>query len=163
MLTLRPGRMGGSETYARELVRALATYGTLDYQCLVPGRAPDAGDGLPSVIGSRLEGLGAIHFPFTIPFPRSDLPTAVTIHDLLHREPTRLSPPWRKALRRYTYDRGARRARVVIVPSAFYRDRAHELLEIPLERIRVVPHGVDHERFHQGRQARDGFLLYPAQ
>jgi len=163
MLTLRPGRMGGSETYARELVRALAQHGSLEYQCLVPARAPDAGDGLPAVIGSRLEGLRAIHYPFTIPFPRAALPTAVTIHDLMHREHAGLPRSWRRFVRRYTYDHGARRARLVIVPSEFYRRRAHELLGIPVERIRVVGHGVDHARFHPDAEQRAGFLLYPAE
>lgn len=164
MLTLRPGRMGGSETYARELVRALAKHGSLEYRCLVPARAPDAGDGLPAVIGrSHLDGLRAIHYPLTIAFPRGDFPSAVTIHDLLHRESLGLSVSWRRLLRRYTYDRSARRARLVIVPSGYYRDRAHELLGIALERIRVIPHGVDHERFRPGEEPREGFLLYPAE
>jgi len=162
MLTLRPGRMGGSETYARGLARALADHGSLEYRCLVPAEAADAADGLPFVVGRRLEGLDAVHYPFTIPVPRTALPTAVTLHDLLHREEGHLPSPLKRFLRRFTYDRAARRARLVMVPSEFVRDRAHELLGLPLERIRTVRHGIDHDRFRPGPQAREGFLLYPA-
>jgi glycosyltransferase involved in cell wall biosynthesis len=41
--------------------------------------------------------------------------------------------------------------------------RAHELLGIPLDRLRVVPHGIDHDRFHPRDERGDGFLFYPAE
>ena len=53
MLTLVPGIVGGSETYARELCRALARVGELEYHGFVPSIAPDAGDGLPSTVVSE--------------------------------------------------------------------------------------------------------------
>ena len=52
LLTLVPGISGGSETYARELCRALARVGEHDYEALVPTLAPDAGGGLPSVVAA---------------------------------------------------------------------------------------------------------------
>lgn len=146
-VTLRPGRMGGSETYVRGLLRALREYGELEYRELVRGDA-------------RLEGLEAIHYPFTVAYPRTKLPSAVTVHDVLHREPLR-SP--RRLVRRFTYDRSSRRARRVIVPSQFVRGRAQELLGIPDERIRVVHHGIDHDRFRPGDEPRESFLFYPAE
>ena len=146
LVTLRPGRMGGSETYARGLLRALERYGELEYRPLVRGDA-------------RLNGLDAVHYPFTVAYPRTKLPAAVTVHDVLHREPLR-SP--RRLLRRWTYDRSSRAARRVIVPSAFVGERVEELLSIQPERIRVVHHGIDHDRFHPGPEARAGFLFYPA-
>jgi glycosyltransferase involved in cell wall biosynthesis len=147
LLTLRPGRMGGSETYVRGLLRALRQYGELDYRELVRGDA-------------RLDGLDAIHYPFTVAYPRTKLPAAVTVHDVLHREPLR-SP--RRLVRRFWYDRSSRRARVVVVPSEFVRGRVRDLLGIPSERIRVVHHGIDHDRFRPGDEPRVGFLLYPAE
>ena len=54
LLTLVPGISGGSETYARELARALARIGTHEYLALVPPLAPDAGDGLPTIVAERL-------------------------------------------------------------------------------------------------------------
>src|SRR5471032_3235590 len=48
LLTLVPGELGGSETYTRELLRALGRVGGLDYRVLVPPVAPDAAEGLPA-------------------------------------------------------------------------------------------------------------------
>ena len=47
LLTLVPGVLGGSETYARELVRGLARVGRNEYRVFVPTIAQDAADGLP--------------------------------------------------------------------------------------------------------------------
>ena len=147
MLTLRPGRMGGSETYTRGLVRALEEHGQLEYRTLVRGHA-------------EVDGLDAIHYPFTIAYPRTKLPMVVTVHDLLHRE---AMPSPRRRLRRFTYDRSARRADRVIVPSDFVRGRVRGGLGIPLDRIRRVYHGIDHDRFRPASEEREGFLLYPAE
>ncbi|MGZ4412709.1 MAG: hypothetical protein ACXVY8_11305, partial [Gaiellaceae bacterium] len=114
LLTLVPGISGGSETYVRSLVQALARVGELDYRVFVPQVAPEAGDGLPSQLvrsyrASRtvpgrmaalslatalprrlrreleLERLQAIHFPLTIMVPSLDrLPAAVTVLDVQH-------------------------------------------------------------------------------
>src|ERR1041385_8813904 len=51
LLTLVPGVVGGSETYARELVRALARVGELEYRVFTTPLAPDAADGLPAQTG----------------------------------------------------------------------------------------------------------------
>jgi glycosyltransferase involved in cell wall biosynthesis len=143
--TLRPGRMGGSETYVRGLLRALEQYGGLEYR--------------PLARGARLDGLDAVHYPFTVASPRTKLPTAVTVHDLLHREPL---PSPRRLLRRWRYDRSSLRAWRVIVPSGFVSERAQELLGIPCDQIRVVHHGIDHDRFHPGTERREQYLFYPA-
>ena len=45
LLTLVPGVLGGSETYSRELVRALARVGRHEYVVFVPAIAPDAARG----------------------------------------------------------------------------------------------------------------------
>ena len=50
LLTLVPGVVGGSETYARELCRGLARVGELDYRVFVPTIAEDAADGLESQV-----------------------------------------------------------------------------------------------------------------
>ena len=47
LLTLVPGEVGGSETYARGLCRGLAEVGTLEYTVFTPTIAPGAGGGLP--------------------------------------------------------------------------------------------------------------------
>ena len=52
LLTLVPGISGGSETYARELCRALARVGRHRYEVLVPTLAPEAGGGLETVVAT---------------------------------------------------------------------------------------------------------------
>ena len=46
LVTLVPGISGGSETYARELCRALARVGRHGYRAVAPTLAPEAADGL---------------------------------------------------------------------------------------------------------------------
>ena len=53
LLTLVPGELGGSESAARELLRALARGGTLPYRVYLPPVAPDAGEGLPSEVADE--------------------------------------------------------------------------------------------------------------
>jgi glycosyltransferase involved in cell wall biosynthesis len=186
MLTLRPGRMGGSESYGRNLTRALAARGGGGLVCLVPHGADDAAGGLPSVVvdeadtrrgtpelfarlaiagGSvrrRTGPLEGVHYPFTVPVPRLGAPAALTLHDLLHRDFPGLLPRRQRLFRAAAYDAAARRAAVVIVASEYVGGRAEELLRIPAERIRVIPHGIDHELFRPGLEEREDFLVYPA-
>src|SRR5579864_3014370 len=98
LLTLVPGVVGGSETYARELTRALARVGELEYEAFVPAIAPDAADGLPTRVvreyrassgtvaraaamsrawlapgrlrrAMQLESLDAVHYPLSVMIP----------------------------------------------------------------------------------------------
>ena len=54
LLTLVPGELGGSETYVRELLRALSRGGELDYRVLLPPVAPDAGAWAAGHCGGRV-------------------------------------------------------------------------------------------------------------
>ncbi len=102
LLTLVPGIVGGSETYARELVRALGRVGELDYRVFktsvvgedLPGttvrsyRASRTFAGRATAMASaavaprrlrrelELGKLDAIHFPLTVMLPRVDDPPA---------------------------------------------------------------------------------------
>jgi glycosyltransferase involved in cell wall biosynthesis len=189
LLTLVPGELGGSESAAAELLRALARGGTLPYRVYLPPAAPNAGEGLPSEVvpeyrkahsipgrlvamslaaarpgplRRRLVGADAVHFPLTIRVPPVSAPSAVTLHDLQHLDLPQLFSRGERAFRSQAYHRSARSARLVIVPSAFVRDRAVELLALDEARIRVIHHGIDHDRFSPGDEAPEPFLLYPA-
>jgi len=192
LLTLVPGIVGGSETYARELIRALARVGTLPYHVFAPTIAADAADGLPSstitayrarrdtlgrtvaMLEARvrphrlrrelgLGELGAIHFPLTVMLPRLDHPPAVTtILDLQHELLPQLFSPVERLYRRLTYRSSALRSRLVIAISEHVKETVVERLDLPPGRVRVVHLGVDRERFKPGDGPREPFLLYPA-
>ena len=189
MLTLVPGELGGSESATRELLRALASGGTLPYRVFLPPSAPDAGEGLPSeVIGEyrrartipgrlaamgaaavrpgplrrRLSGATAVHFPLTIRIPPVAAPSAITLHDVQHLDLPQLFSRGERAFRALAYHRSARSARLVIVPSAFVASRASERLGLAPDKLRVIHHGIDHDRFSPGAGEREPFLLYPA-
>ena len=189
LLTLSPGDMGGSETYARELVRALGRVGTLDYAVLVPARAKDAAEGLPAIevkdppvgtrgplrilttalqarrtkgVGDQVARFDAVHYPLTVPSPRVEAPTIVTLHDVQHRDLPEFFGPARRSFRRLAYDRAARSAAAVVVTSEFVSERARDVLDLDPGRIHVVPLAIDHSVFRPGADEREPLILYPA-
>ncbi len=189
MLTLVPGVSGGSETYARGLARALAARGLVDVTAYVPPVAPDAGEGLPTevvdewgaaassagrlwsvaratilprALRRRFAGVEVVHYPLTVPVPRVDARSIVTLHDVQHLDLPDLFTRATRAYRRVTYDRAALAADLVVVPSDFVRERALDRLGLDPARVRSIPLGVDHERFTPGDAPREPFLLYPA-
>jgi glycosyltransferase involved in cell wall biosynthesis len=185
-LTLVPGRVGGSETYVRELLRALDPE-VLPFRVLLPPAAAQLETRLPTMIApggkpqsavGRLAAMAAaladprvrrplagatvVHYPLTIPLPPARAATIVTLHDVQHLELPHLFPAMERAFRRLAYDRAARRATRVVVVSGFVRDRAAALLGLDPARISVIHSGVDHDRFRPGDAPREPFLLYPA-
>jgi glycosyltransferase involved in cell wall biosynthesis len=188
LLTLASGDQGGAETYARELARALRESGTFEYRVFVPASAPRVSEGLETVavrtpfahrgpvripamsISSRISpkawrgllGLKVLHYPLTVPIPRTTAARVVTLHDLQHHDLPALFTRSQRVFRSRAYDRAVEKADAAIVPSEFVRARAVELLDIDPRRLHVVPHGVDHTTFRPGDEARERFLLYPA-
>jgi glycosyltransferase involved in cell wall biosynthesis len=189
LLTLVPGISGGSETYAREVVRALGRMGRHEYRVFLPTIADDV-DGLPAeVVGEyratrstpgrmaamarawfaggkvarRFGGLDAVHFPLTVTVPRmSDLPTATTILDVQHELLPQFFSRAERAYRRVVYARSARESERVITISRHAAAAIVEHLKVPEEKIRPIHLGLDHELFRPGDGPREGFLLYPA-
>ena len=183
MLTLVPGQVGGSETYVRELLRALAREGTLDYRVLAPplatewplpteiaadyGSARTTAERLTAMSrealrSGRLADAEVVHYPLTIALPRVRARTVVTLHDAQHLDLPTLFPRAERAFRSVAWHRSLRSADRVIALSEFVRRRALERLGLDEQRVRVVHSGVDHARFHPGAEAREPFLLYPA-
>jgi glycosyltransferase involved in cell wall biosynthesis len=188
LLTLVPGVSGGSETYARGLVRALQEVGTHDYSVLLPSIAADVDGPGPSVVfayrASRstpgrlramagatlgrkvrraLSRFDALHFPLTVMIPPlRQPPAATTINDVQHELlPEFFSWPERM-YRRRVYGWSARLSRIVVAISRHGAETIVERLGVPEERVRVIYYGLDHERFHPGAEPRDEFLVYPA-
>jgi len=189
LLTLVPGRLGGSETYVRELLRGLGRVDGHSYRVVLPPVAPDGGEGLPAVVAreyrrasstperllamglaaagpgrlaTHLDGAGVVHFPLTIELPRTPLPKVVTLHDVQHLDLPGLFPRAERALRAALWHRSLRRAERVIAISEFVRGRAVAKLGLDPEQVRVVPLGLDHDVLHPAQVAREPFLLYPA-
>jgi glycosyltransferase involved in cell wall biosynthesis len=192
LLTLVPGLVGGSETYARELTRQLALVGSLDYTAFVPPIAPDAADGLettvvgeyrsrrstagriaamslasvrPGPIQRRFDeaGLDAIHFPLSVMIPRVERPPAVTtVHDLQHEHYPRFFSRGELAYRRAVYGWTVARSRMLIAISEHARAALLERYGLDAQRVRTIHLGIDHGRFSPGGGPREPFLLYPA-
>ena len=163
LLTLVPGALGGSESATRELLRALARTGTLPYRVYLPPVAPDGAEGLPAeIVGEyrratrtvgpargddaspprgrarcerRLAPAAAVHYPLTIRLPPVAAPSAVTLHDLQHLDLPHLFSRAERAFReRSPTTAPPARRQIVIVPSAFVRDRAVERLGLDAEK-----------------------------
>ena len=177
LLTLIPGISGGSETYARNLCRALARVGGLEYRVFVPEIAADAADGLPwQVVGSYrssrsmpgriaamsraallpkpllrelgVERLTAIHFPLSVMLPAVERPpAATTVLDLQHEEHPQFFGRAELAYRRSVYGRTIRRSRIVITISEHARRTLIERYDLDPERVRAIHLAVDHDVF----------------
>ncbi len=70
-------------------------------------------------------------------------PLVVTVHDLaLLRHPESF-PPWHRRTGALALRSAVRAADAIVAVSAFTRDELVDLLRVPVERVRVVPNGVD--------------------
>jgi glycosyltransferase involved in cell wall biosynthesis len=180
LLTLVPGVVGGSETYARELCKALARIGRLEYQAFVPVIAADAGDGLPATVvrqyrasrsmpgrmaamslaavapgrlrrALRTDELDAIHFPLSVMLPPLDTPpAATTVLDIQHEVFPEFFSRAELAYRRRVYGWTVRKSRIVITISEHARQGLVERLHLDPDCVRAIHLAVDHARFTPG-------------
>ncbi|MBW0254612.1 glycosyltransferase family 1 protein [Cellulomonas sp. PS-H5] len=191
MLTLVPGGMGGTETYARELGRELARSGRVSASVLLPAQAAGFVPDLPEVLApeivpapstaarlrtvatsvlrrGRLLGRaprGAVlHYPFTatVPLPRRGDRVVQSLHDVQHLDMPHLFSRAELWYRRLYYDRAALRADRIITISEFSKQRIVHHLGVPPERITVAHLAVDTAAFTPQLGPRERFLLYPA-
>jgi glycosyltransferase involved in cell wall biosynthesis len=192
LLTLVPGLVGGSETYARELCRSLARVGELEYAVFVPTVAPDAGDGLQATLVTEYRArtttagriaamslataapasirrqfaradLGVLHFPLSVMIPRVDTtPAVTTVHDLQHELYPAFFSRAELAYRRAVYGWTVKRSRLLIAISEHARSTLLERYGLPADRVRTIHLGIDHARFTPDGRTREPFVLYPA-
>jgi glycosyltransferase involved in cell wall biosynthesis len=86
-------------------------------------------------------------------------PLVVTVHDLaLLRHPSSF-PRWHRTTGALALRGGVRAADAVVAVSAFTRDELVALLDVPVERIRVVPNGVDPVFTADGPAADGDYVL----
>lgn len=191
MLSLVPGGMGGSETYARELVRELAARDDVAPRTwlaqVAEGFAPQApahvvagvrgGPGTVERVRTLAEAwwhrrevraaftaADVMHFPFTapVPWPPRGARVAVSLLDVQHLDLPHLFSRAERAYRRRYYDAAARRADVVITISAFAKQGIVDHLGVDPARVHVAHLGVDVTEFVPTSSGREDFLLYPA-
>jgi glycosyltransferase involved in cell wall biosynthesis len=190
LLTLVPGVVGGSETYARELVRALERVGQHDYRVFkptiaegdLPGRTVRSYRASRSFPGRvfamsqaavaprplrrelELDELDAIHFPLTVMLPRVDQPpAAISLLDIQHVFFPEFFSRAELAYRKVVYGWSLRNARTVIAISQHVKETLVERMGVDADRVAVIHLGLDHGLFHpNGAAPRRPFLLYPA-
>jgi glycosyltransferase involved in cell wall biosynthesis len=189
LLTLVPRISGGSETYARELVRALGRVGAHSYRLLLPTIARDV-EGLPKEVVDeyrastsmpgriaamsegvvrggrlrrRLAGLDVVHFPLTVMIPRATTPRAVvTVLDLQHEFLPQFFSRAERLYRRAVYGWSIRESELVVTISEHAARAVVERYEIAEDRVRPIHLGLDHSTFAPADVEREDFLLYPA-
>ena len=199
LLTLFPGRVGGSETNVRGLLgefaagngpervtvlanrHVMAAYGAAGPVEMHEVRSYRPGDGAPTRLLAMTAalafpgraardvpgGLDLVHYPVTVPIPRTELPAVVTLLDVQHHDLPGFFSRAEGMYRRRAYDRAARDADAVVTISEFSKGRIAETLGIEPERIEVVHLGVDRGRFSPdgpptSLDLPERFLLYPA-
>ena len=190
MLTLVPGSMGGSETYARELVAELGDR-DLDASTVVGPVGAGFSQGLPERVApefptgpsnaARAKALAlsavrrrrlqrhlthatVVHYPFTVrvPAPLPGQRSVVSLLDVQHHDLPQLFSRMERLYRAATYDRGAARADAVITISEFARTQIIRHLNIDPARVHVAHLGVRTDEYVPQLGPRSRFLLYPA-
>ncbi len=176
-LTLVPGVIGGSETYVRELLKALNFVGERQLHVFLPTIATDAHGGLPHTSVStypasfvararmramvqtlalgnavrkeiRPERLAGIHYPLSTPIPRiTSIPSATTIVDVQHLIHPKFFSRPERAYRRLAYGLALRNCDRVITISQHAADAIIETTGLNADKVRVIHLGVDVERF----------------
>ena len=191
MLTVVPGGMGGSETYARALTRELAGVEGFSATAFVPSNAVGFSEGIPecavqsvrtgpstrarlqAVISAQMHSrsirreYGAadlVHYPFTVPVPGPAKGQALvqSLLDVQHLDLPALFGKPELLFRRRFYEGAARKADAVITISNFAKQRMVELLRLDPERVHVAYLGVDAAEFSPNLGEREDFVLYPA-
>jgi glycosyltransferase involved in cell wall biosynthesis len=206
LLTLFPGRVGGSETNARGLLRRFAEgdgpelvtvlanrHVAATYAGYARGpvavhhvRSYRAGDsmatraiamavarGAPRLVARDVPpGLDVVHFPVTVPIPRTGLPEVVTLFDVQHLDMPAFFSRAERLYRRWAYEGAARAAAVAVTSSEYSRRRLIESADLDPGRIEVVYLGIDHERFNLDAsrdeeylarlELPERFIVYPA-
>jgi glycosyltransferase involved in cell wall biosynthesis len=90
---------------------------------------------------------------------RSKLPLVVTIHDVAVLRHPEAFNGWTRRYSARALPRVARAASAIVVGSAFSRDEVVDLLQVPEEKVRVIPYGVGPPFAAMGPQAEGDYVL----
>lgn len=127
-------------------------------RALVPAR--DVGWYLAALPArARRDGVGVLHCPSQRAPVRSRVPLVVTIHDLAVLRHPETFNAWTRVYSRALLPRVARAAHRVITVSEFSRGELVELLQVPEQKVRVIPNAVGPPFGPDGRAAEGDYVL----
>jgi glycosyltransferase involved in cell wall biosynthesis len=89
----------------------------------------------------------------------ASVPTVVTVHDLAILRAPEAFPRWHRLYGKAGLDRVLRAADTVVAVSEFTRSEVTALADVPAERIRVVPNGIDAVFTPDGPRADGDYVL----
>ena len=155
----------GTARHVRGLLGALRGRRGLELELFSfggPGRASSVlRDALwyPLALPRRARGLDVLHCTtFRGPL-RPRIPTALTVHDLAILRYPGAFPRWHRLYGNVGLQRILRAADAVVAVSEFTKQEISALVGVPLERIRVVPNGVDALFGPDGPAAEGSYVL----
>ena len=108
---------------------------------------------------AKKQALDVLHCPTMRAPLRSKLPLVVTIHDVAVLRHPEAFNGWTRRYSARTLPRVARAASAIVVGSAFSRDEAIGLLDVPEEKVRVIPYGVGPPFSQHGPRAEGDYVL----
>lgn len=113
----------------------------------------------PIGLSRRARTLDVLHCT-TFRGPRSaSVPTVLTVHDLAILRFPEAFPRWHRLYGRAGLARVLRAADAIVAVSEFTKDETITLADVPAERIRVVPNGVDSVFDPNGPRAEGDYVL----
>ena len=111
-----------------------------------------------------------LHAPAFVSPVAVSCPVVVTVHDIAYRLYPSHFPRWWVTYMKTVMPRVMKSAAAIICGSVHSKRDIVETYGVPADRVRVVPYGVDHDRFHPGTMLdrvwadslgiKDGYLLH---
>lgn len=155
----------GTARHVRGLLEALRDRPGIDLELVSfggPGRVSSVvRDALWYPVGLPRRGRGAdvVHCTTFRGPARASVPVVLTVHDLAILRAPGAFPAWHRLYGRAGLRRVLRRADAVVAVSEFTKRELETLVEVPAERIHVVPNGVDPVFTPDGPAAEGDYVL----
>jgi len=108
---------------------------------------------------ARRDGVDVLHCPTHRAPVKSAVPLVVTLHDIAVLRHPELFNRWTRSYSRVVLPRVTRAARIVIAASEFTRRELLSLLDVPEEKVRVIPHAVGEPFVADGDAAFGDYVL----
>jgi glycosyltransferase involved in cell wall biosynthesis len=109
--------------------------------------------------GARRDGVDVLHCPTQRAPVRSGVPLVVTVHDLAVLRHPQTFNRWTREYSRLALPRVARAATRLIAVSEFTKRELLELLDVPEEKVRVIPNAVGKPFTREGEAADGDYVL----